>query len=67
MYVCVCNAVNCRRVKQALNDGKLSVRELRLHFGFESCCGKCTGSMRSLIEEHLQSIPTSRREIFDAR
>lgn len=56
MYVCVCNAVTCKRVKQALHQGKHSVRDLRLHFGFESCCGKCNRHMRSMIDEHRQAM-----------
>ena len=55
MYICVCNAVSCKRVKQALNEGMQSVHELRLHFGFESVCGKCNRHMRSMINEHHQS------------
>lgn len=52
MYVCVCNALNDRRVKQAIRDGKCTVSELREYFGFESCCGRCTQCMRGLIEDH---------------
>lgn len=55
MYVCVCNAVNDRQVKKALDDGILSIRGLRMHLGFESCCGRCTDCMRDLIRKHQQS------------
>jgi len=51
MYVCVCNAISDRQVKQAISQGKQSVRDLRVHFGFESCCGKCTTCMRNAIKE----------------
>jgi len=55
MYVRVCNAITCKRVKQALCDGKRSVRELRVHFGFQFCCGKCNSHLRSMINEHQQA------------
>ncbi len=55
MYVCICNAVNDRQLKQALDEGVVSIRALRRHFGFESCCGKCTSCMRSLINEYRKA------------
>jgi bacterioferritin-associated ferredoxin len=55
MYVCICNRVNCKRMKQALQEGKLTVGELHQHFGFDFCCGKCTNCMRSMINAYLQS------------
>lgn len=63
MYVCVCNAVSDRQVKQALCEGKHSIRELRNHLGYKSCCGKCTGCMRSLIDHHLETINLSMGEL----
>jgi Bacterioferritin-associated ferredoxin len=56
MYVCVCNVINDRQVKQALNEGVLSVRALRQHFAYpEGCCGKCHRCLREMINEHLQA------------
>ena len=55
MYICVCNAVNDRQIKKALDEGISSIRDLRAHFGFESCCGKCTCYMRDQLIEHLKS------------
>ena len=55
MYICVCHAVSCRQVRQALDDGKRSVGALRRHFEFKACCGKCTDCLRSMIDEHQQS------------
>lgn len=52
MYVCLCNAVNDRQVKQALADGKQDLRELRRHLGFQRCCGHCTAYLRDMICEH---------------
>lgn len=54
MYVCVCNAINDRQVKQAMNEGMLSVRALRQYFAYpEKCCGKCNRCLREMINEHL--------------
>lgn len=55
MYICVCNAVNDRQVKQALADGKQNLRELRLHLGFRSSCGRCTTFLQDLISQHRKA------------
>ncbi|WP_078119039.1 (2Fe-2S)-binding protein [Thiosocius teredinicola] len=52
MYVCVCNAVNDRQVKQALCEGKTTLREVRQHLGFRTCCGRCTSHMRDMVCQH---------------
>ena len=56
MYVCICNAVNEKCLKLALSEGKQTISELRHHFEFKTCCGKCTGHMRSMIDDHLQCL-----------
>ncbi|HYQ72602.1 MAG TPA: (2Fe-2S)-binding protein [Gammaproteobacteria bacterium] len=55
MYICVCNAVSERQLQQAVSDGLRSIRALRLHFGFSSCCGRCTGCMRGYLNRHPRS------------
>ncbi|MGD2117353.1 MAG: (2Fe-2S)-binding protein [Chromatiales bacterium] len=52
MYICVCNAVNEKQLQQAISLGNSSIRELRRHLGFESCCGKCTACMRDMLQTH---------------
>ena len=51
MYVCVCHAINETRVREAVAQGRTSVRALREHFDFGECCGKCNACMRELINE----------------
>jgi bacterioferritin-associated ferredoxin len=61
MYVCVCNAINDRQVKSALQQGKHSLSSLRQHLGFTSSCGRCTGCLRKMIDAHTwQFIDISR-------
>ena len=53
MYVCVCHAINETRVREAVAQGRTSVRALREHFDFGECCGKCNACMRGLIDEEM--------------
>ncbi|MGB0723345.1 MAG: (2Fe-2S)-binding protein [Gammaproteobacteria bacterium] len=59
MYLCVCNAISDRQVKQALAEGLASVRELRRHFDYpERSCGKCHGCLREMINaQHSKPNP----------
>ena len=68
MYVCLCNAVNDRQVTEALGEGKCTLRELRRHLGFQSCCGRCTEFMRGMICHHLaqQAAPPCGAAACDA-
>lgn len=63
MYVCVCNAVNDRQVKQALSKGIRSLHELHVYMGYKSCCGKCTACIRKMINEYLESNTISNGEL----
>lgn len=56
MYICVCNAVNDRQVKQALCEGKHSIGEVRRHLGFKKCCGRCTEHMRDMVCQYKQQL-----------
>lgn len=51
MYVCLCNAVTEREVRQAVAMGADSLGDLREGLGVASCCGKCASCARKIIRE----------------
>jgi bacterioferritin-associated ferredoxin len=51
MYVCVCNAVTDRQIRQAIDAGARSMRDLRQQLGVCSDCGKCGPCARELLTE----------------
>jgi bacterioferritin-associated ferredoxin len=51
MYVCVCNAINCRTVRQAVGEGARTVSAVFRSTGKAAQCGRCTATMRDMIAE----------------
>jgi Bacterioferritin-associated ferredoxin len=53
MYVCICHAVTDRQIRQAVDEGVRTMRELRQRFGLCSRCGKCGPCAKEVLSEHL--------------
>lgn len=49
MYVCICNAVTDREIRQCAELGACTLDELRDSLGVASCCGKCEGDAREIL------------------
>lgn len=49
MYVCVCNAVTERQVRELVDSGCTSVAELRMRTGLGADCGSCLKSAVRLL------------------
>jgi len=52
MYICVCKAVTDKQIKQAINNGACSRREIYHCTGAGDVCGKCTRHIRQILEEN---------------
>ena len=57
MYVCVCKAVTDTQIKQAINQGLRSKRELVKCLGVGGDCGKCSPHVRELLDNHAPKLP----------
>jgi bacterioferritin-associated ferredoxin len=56
VYVCLCNALTDRRLKQAMADtGSASPRELYEACGCRAQCGKCLRAVVDLVRDQVQS------------
>ncbi|MBI1394829.1 MAG: hypothetical protein GC151_02525 [Betaproteobacteria bacterium] len=51
MYVCVCQGVTDRQIREAIQDGASSMRKLRQELGVASCCGRCAPHAKELLDE----------------
>jgi bacterioferritin-associated ferredoxin len=55
MYVCICNAVTERAVRQAAADGVRSLSELTRRTGCSGTCGGCADYAEQILrDEHCR-------------
>jgi bacterioferritin-associated ferredoxin len=52
MYVCLCNAITDRQVREAVNNGANRPREIYGACGCVAQCGTCATLMRRMLDEH---------------
>lgn len=53
MYICVCKAVSDKRIRQLVDEGATSMRELKQCLGVGSQCGKCVPAAQELLTQTL--------------
>lgn len=53
MYICVCKAVSDKRIRQLVDEGATSMRELKQCLGVGSQCGKCVPAAQQLLSDSL--------------
>lgn len=51
MYICVCNAVTDREIRDCLSLGVKSVDDLREWLGVASRCGQCAPAAAAILSE----------------
>lgn len=56
MYVCLCRAVTDRQIRESVENGASSFREVREELDVGTCCGRCVPETRELIDLTLSEI-----------
>jgi bacterioferritin-associated ferredoxin len=51
MYICVCNAITDREIRQCVELGARSLEELQEALGAATCCGRCTQAVEEILQE----------------
>jgi len=51
MYVCICNAITDKQIRQAAESGVTSLWELQKELGVASTCGKCKESAVEILRD----------------
>ena len=51
MYVCVCNAVTDREIRQCVALGAQTFEQVRECLGVSTCCGRCEPVAREIVVE----------------
>jgi len=63
MYVCVCNAVRDRDLREAAASGVRCFDELKRRTGVSTCCGRCEDTARQVFSAALE--PRERSSVAD--
>lgn len=63
MYVCVCQAVTERQIRQAAHEGARSLKDLYRDLGISRDCGRCANCARHCLNEALSSCQASNTAI----
>ncbi|NOQ64419.1 MAG: (2Fe-2S)-binding protein [Methyloprofundus sp.] len=53
MYVCICNEVTDREIKQEASKGACSMKDLRQSLKVATTCGRCASCAKGLLKEYL--------------
>lgn len=54
MYVCVCNAITDKQIRQAANGGVSDLWGLQRELGVAAGCGSCTEMASEILRESRQ-------------
>ncbi|WP_338883730.1 MULTISPECIES: bacterioferritin-associated ferredoxin [Xenorhabdus] len=58
MYVCLCNAISDKTIRNAVHQQHIrSIRELRSFVPVGSDCGKCIRQAREIMNEEIALLP----------
>lgn len=49
MYVCICNAVTDREIREYAAAGVTTMEELRMRTGCSDCCGQCSEEAEAIL------------------
>lgn len=51
MYVCICNAVTDKQIKEAAEGGATSMKHLREQLNVGTCCGRCATCAKQILKD----------------
>jgi len=52
MYVCICQNVTDREIKQAIEQGAATIRDLKEQLGVGTNCGRCCECACDILKSH---------------
>ena len=63
MYVCVCNAISEKAVKEAVASGARTLADLQAQLGVATCCGCCASCAESYLQTPTDSSALEARDM----
>jgi len=59
MIICICNRINEKAAKEAVDGGARSPRAVLAHHGCKFNCGKCKCAMGEFLADELDKNPAN--------
>jgi len=63
MIVCICNRINCRDVREAVQGGARAPHDVQASKGCRFNCGKCKIEIGELISDEMEKTLSSQSVI----
>jgi bacterioferritin-associated ferredoxin len=64
VYVCICNAISDKQIRQAAARGATTVMDLTKELGVASGCGSCRETAAEILAEHENKISIFEPVVF---
>jgi len=55
MYVCLCNGISDRQIREVVDRGAGSLCEVQAYLPVANCCGRCEETAQQVIDGHIES------------
>ena len=67
MYICLCHGVTESAIRDAVDNGARTFRQLSFATGCGTQCGSCAREARSLLEKQLETVDSFETQpLFEA-
>jgi len=64
MYVCICNAITDKQIRQAAKAGARNFGDLQLRLGVASGCGSCKEVASEILRESRQQPKVAEPRLY---
>lgn len=58
MYICLCKGVTDSQIKECVNNGATSLKQVRRELGVATQCCKCLPEARAIIDQQVSQQAT---------
>lgn len=59
MYVCLCKGITDTQIREAVDAGAQSVRDVRNELGVSTQCGRCSVHVREVVQSSLEDVAST--------
>ena len=64
MYVCVCNAITDKQIREAAETGVRDLWDLQATLGVAPNCGSCKETAADILREHRQAARRAEPQVY---